>query len=238
MKNYIHFRNINVIVFDEAHWALKRDGSSQHPYRLIMTLFDVQHVNVPQEKRCRVIGASASLINFKTDMIEMSKSVREIERIYHATVCTEPVNIPVANTYIIQFSEKERPDLVDMSQIDPQLEQVQLSFQETMERGFKFVFHTITKQMAPWCSYTMLNMTSKHASSGKIGSIVQEINNNLQQQIVDNCIAPYGLGVDSKEFALFDLPDKQKQLLKVLIFLKKDLNGIVFVKVSFGIISS
>ena len=89
MKNYIQISKLNLIIFDEAHWVLKKDKPSSHPYRLIMNMYKKQMANIPWDSRPRILGLTASILNPQLKMDVFYKTIDEIEKIYNAKVESE-----------------------------------------------------------------------------------------------------------------------------------------------------
>ena len=70
-SGYLHLRNVNLLVFDECHHAVKN-----HDYVQIMKVFD----SVPEfDDHPRVLGLSASLLNRKIKPGQLVKLVKELE---------------------------------------------------------------------------------------------------------------------------------------------------------------
>ncbi|KAH9511208.1 Dicer dimerization domain [Dermatophagoides farinae] len=89
VKGYIKINNINLIVFDEMHWATKKKGrDSGHFYNLIMKLYEAS--NVDDDKKPKILGMSATLIPHKPKEIEtFNNSLKKIEQLYHSRVMTK-----------------------------------------------------------------------------------------------------------------------------------------------------
>ncbi|OTF69236.1 endoribonuclease Dicer-like protein, partial [Euroglyphus maynei] len=84
-KGYIKVHNLNLIIFDEMHWAF-RNGTepSNHPYSRIMSIVKAaKNLDKP-----RILCLSASIFaNDSQSILEsIDDSLRKIEQLYHARI--------------------------------------------------------------------------------------------------------------------------------------------------------
>ncbi|XP_011494459.1 PREDICTED: endoribonuclease Dicer [Ceratosolen solmsi marchali] len=78
-KSFIQLRNINLIVFDECHRAVKN-----HPMRLIMQRFE----DYSAKEHPRVLGLSASLLNSNIKLNKIMDTLKKLEITFHAKIIT------------------------------------------------------------------------------------------------------------------------------------------------------
>ncbi|XP_054159214.1 endoribonuclease Dicer-like [Oppia nitens] len=86
---FITFDNINLMIMDEIHWAAKKKGKKEsgHPYKQIMKLYN----ECPVDRRPRVLGLSASLINSSMPSHLFDAVVKDLEETYCAECNTSEV---------------------------------------------------------------------------------------------------------------------------------------------------
>lgn len=64
-RAFIQMKDVNVIVFDEAHHA-----RGNHPYKVIM---DLHYINCPLEQRPKIFGMTASPLSARENTDESVK---------------------------------------------------------------------------------------------------------------------------------------------------------------------
>ena len=81
---FITFDDINLLIFDEVHWAAKKKGKKDtgHPYKEIMN----QYLQWSEQSRPRVLGLSATPINCSMNIYGFEDAIADIENTYCA-VC-------------------------------------------------------------------------------------------------------------------------------------------------------
>ncbi|GMR41734.1 hypothetical protein PMAYCL1PPCAC_11929, partial [Pristionchus mayeri] len=80
VSGYMSISSIALMIFDECHHAL----GGNHPYRKIMD----RYFEEDKEKRPRILGLTASLINDKTDPDTLEKKLAKLERILDCDIET------------------------------------------------------------------------------------------------------------------------------------------------------
>ncbi|CAG2114544.1 unnamed protein product, partial [Medioppia subpectinata] len=88
-RRFITWDNINLLIVDEVHWAAKKKGKKEsgHAYKQLMNLYR----DCPVDRRPRVLGLSASLINSSMKVELFDEAVKDLEDTYCAVVNTSDV---------------------------------------------------------------------------------------------------------------------------------------------------
>lgn len=90
IKGYVEISNFNLIVFDEAHWALKKESKiSKHPYRQLMDIYNKHTEGLSAKEQPRILGLTASVFNPQVDMSKLNDTIVELEDIYHSCVVSD-----------------------------------------------------------------------------------------------------------------------------------------------------
>ncbi|KAL9089736.1 MAG: hypothetical protein Q9159_002383 [Coniocarpon cinnabarinum] len=84
MRSFINMRNINLLIFDEAHHAKK-----SHPFARIMLEYYKDNPN--HEHRPRIFGMTASPVDVQ-DKEDINQSARELEKLLQCQIATCPVD--------------------------------------------------------------------------------------------------------------------------------------------------
>ncbi|KAF7988127.1 hypothetical protein HCN44_007621 [Aphidius gifuensis] len=88
-RSYITLSQINLIIFDECHHAVK-----SHPMREIMKLFET----CPKHQQPKVVGLTATLLNSNVENEKINSFVHDLEITFNAKVITvDTSNINVIN---------------------------------------------------------------------------------------------------------------------------------------------
>lgn len=231
-KRIIHFDNINLIVFDEAHWALKKGRKqSHHPYRKIMCMYDQQ--KIMGDDSCRILGLSASLINSHDDMKQLSLSISHIEAIYHSTVCSGVFHLHYkeAEVFLVKYAGSPLVSQIETESCEfPLYIDSILSNRQICKKASKSIissfkkFFTIVSTMGPWCAKQLLELIKR---SHQQPTVIVDLCRYLKNRIA----SVYGISeMDSPNFLMHDVSPKLKALLKILVERKDNVNGIIFVK--------
>lgn len=163
IKGYIKFENINVIVFDEAHWLTKKkQKQSGHPYRSIMDIYFLQN----SFSKPRILAMTASLFNSYVEDCNFEKYIYEIENLYDGKICIHDTEhfFKSAKVYIISY-DNTSPQLkkyfpLDIERFKSKFDKIESdsSFVKDIKYHLDKIKSTLTETMGPWFSLELCQM--------------------------------------------------------------------------------
>lgn len=250
-KGYVKIVNFNLMIFDEAHWSLKKKNQpSNHPYRQLMDLYKRQTSGLPENAKPRIIGLTASVLNPQVTMARINKTISEFEEIYESKVMSDVTDdyYKEAKTFV-ELSDngmfnlkllKEKNQIADgslhdeafqktISLFDSMSKESQLA--KTMKNALGKAYRLCYEEMGPWFAIEALKLY-KHSMANlttmEVGNIMTNVFTCLSENIEAH-FRPAGMTDSQFAFAPSLRSAKVTNLLKLLTICRNSLNCIVFV---------
>ena len=250
MKNYIQISKLNLIIFDEAHWVLKKDKPSSHPYRLIMNMYKKQMANIPWDSRPRILGLTASILNPQLKMDMFYKTIDEIEKIYNAKVESEFTDeyFKEARVFVeisdnIQFSSnlmKQKNQIESIEKLLNFLESKKKNKKASDYNLVRSLVNSIEKvkdicynKMGPWFAIEALKiytLSLSRMTQLELKSILMNSFQFIQDEITEHFLCTSHTCGSNFSFKHELYSAKIKSLLKILKIFRNNLNCLVFVQ--------
>nr|XP_027197670.1 endoribonuclease dcr-1-like [Dermatophagoides pteronyssinus] len=260
VKGYITLNNINLIVFDEMHWATKKRGrDSGHFYAQIMKFYE-ENNNNPKDKP-KILGMSATIVSHKPKEIEaFSCSVKKIEQLYHSRVMTKNFehHINHCEEIVIQYKNINYFQI----EIDFDFEKIYKCFKcddykddnsnnnndcnsmiqkKDYLKQFRLAFQKIEEVLyqtfGPWFAIELIKLyiRSLETMSFEFREIMQELLQQIRILILETIKKELAIK-NPNDIKLLTNEELVSDRIRILLFLldqfrtKTELTGIIFVK--------
>ena len=234
IKGFVKISNFNLLIFDEAHWCLKKNGRhSMHPYRKLMDLYKEQTKDVKPDEKPRVLGLSASILNALIESGSIDKSVQEIQDIYEATVESYDIRryLKSAKVFILETDNSmfqfricakrrcNNEEIIKVIDLCQSLSK-EYSLAKSLRKAIEKVQRLCNEEMGPWFAIEALCIYKKSCNDSS-QKLLKELFNFLEMKIRSSF---QEVQLDSELIS-----EKVSELLKMLYIFRNNLNCIIFV---------